>query len=1035
MKRLVITATALLLVFLFGSVAEARDTDRANASKIIRFHLEAPRSDRIGVGSAAPSPARGAAAQDTTWLAVYGFDQGVSCVDEGWVSVDRTAQVGDFFRVDDFSGLGGGDFGRLYPLEGNQSMWCGARPDAGDPELCSYATLPGYGNNWLQGLCTTACLSVSGDVIVEYLIAWDVEPDYDYVYLQYDTCDGYWEDLAVYNGVGSSSESLAIPVSLHSGDVQIRFFFHSDVAYSDQDAMYDSDGGVILDSLRVSDGGGAVLPTELFEAESVGDDATLSGNWASCPLEGFGDFAGLYRGLYVVQEDPCTSNLSCVWAFINGSTDNYACGGWPGMASVPVADDTGASPYPTSHINNAIMSPVIPVSGSGDLWELAFDVYRDLPLANMVFYRLEVRSIVGGCPTQWREPSYNAFYGSAKDWHRSIHNIGSLIEPGATGIQVAIGVIDLCLSEPWPCTCHSHAPLIDNVEVYRVDADGPQWLVRDMDLFQDTFSEDGTITGTARADMANDILPNSSPAVQPGDSAVVQVDNPSAGLDYHVPGDPASGPAVYCFVRVDGAHEATPGADLIDDTRYSVVGTVSAANRSWTQIQMDSCWTSAAEIVEDRYNVDLNDNLFVPGDTVWFFFGARSGPPSSAWTYFSLPVRTATGQTSDMTQAAVAADEFTVLPAGGYQRGGDNLYVDGMNFRGKEELLYNGYPDYQGAQLFWDTGMDMLNLRYTTDRYDIRDPSSSVGNHPSARVTNVNQQITQIYRRIFWDCGDLQTSFSDGNVFGDKTDDGALLYEFMHNLPQRGGVYLCGDDVASEWDGFAGAGSVNLKSTYMNFFVLSGNHGTYGVSPAITGVAGGLFESGFGEDVLIAYAGRCPTRNDFDVLMPTGSSIAEARYWYSDAAILSQVTTNNQAKDVRFILSGFGYSFIRDNVPHRAEHLSRLIHGLYGIHDFPVGAQAAGFQYSLAQNHPNPFNPVTTINYSIAERGHVTLKVYNVAGQLVRTLVDDVQAPEAVKPVTWKGINNNGQPVSSGVYFYKLTSKDFTQTRKMVLLK
>jgi flagellar hook assembly protein FlgD len=97
----------------------------------------------------------------------------------------------------------------------------------------------------------------------------------------------------------------------------------------------------------------------------------------------------------------------------------------------------------------------------------------------------------------------------------------------------------------------------------------------------------------------------------------------------------------------------------------------------------------------------------------------------------------------------------------------------------------------------------------------------------------------------------------------------------------------------------------------------------------------------------------------------------------------------------------------------------------------------AGPQYanSLGNNYPNPFNPTTNIKYSIKERAHVSLKIYNAAGQLVRTLVDEVQAPDEVKPVEWDGRNNADQTVSSGVYFYRLVTKNFSQTKKTVFLK
>jgi flagellar hook assembly protein FlgD len=66
----------------------------------------------------------------------------------------------------------------------------------------------------------------------------------------------------------------------------------------------------------------------------------------------------------------------------------------------------------------------------------------------------------------------------------------------------------------------------------------------------------------------------------------------------------------------------------------------------------------------------------------------------------------------------------------------------------------------------------------------------------------------------------------------------------------------------------------------------------------------------------------------------------------------------------------------------------------------------------------------------------VSLKIYNVAGQLVRTLVDEQQAPNtAGLAVTWEGVDDAGREVASGVYFYRLVTKSFTQTKKMVFLK
>ncbi len=92
--------------------------------------------------------------------------------------------------------------------------------------------------------------------------------------------------------------------------------------------------------------------------------------------------------------------------------------------------------------------------------------------------------------------------------------------------------------------------------------------------------------------------------------------------------------------------------------------------------------------------------------------------------------------------------------------------------------------------------------------------------------------------------------------------------------------------------------------------------------------------------------------------------------------------------------------------------------------------------YSLDQNYPNPFNPTTTIRYSIGGQGTAPVKiiVYNVLGQKIRTLVNDVKAPGYYQ-VLWNGRNNAGEEVSSGVYFYLLKVNNFIQTKKMLLLK
>jgi type IX secretion system substrate protein len=88
----------------------------------------------------------------------------------------------------------------------------------------------------------------------------------------------------------------------------------------------------------------------------------------------------------------------------------------------------------------------------------------------------------------------------------------------------------------------------------------------------------------------------------------------------------------------------------------------------------------------------------------------------------------------------------------------------------------------------------------------------------------------------------------------------------------------------------------------------------------------------------------------------------------------------------------------------------------------------------LGNNYPNPFNPETTINYGLKANTYVTLEVYNIKGQLVRTLVNNNIEAGNHKAV-WEGLDDNRNRVSSGVYFYKLNTGDYTSTKKMILLK
>jgi hypothetical protein len=93
------------------------------------------------------------------------------------------------------------------------------------------------------------------------------------------------------------------------------------------------------------------------------------------------------------------------------------------------------------------------------------------------------------------------------------------------------------------------------------------------------------------------------------------------------------------------------------------------------------------------------------------------------------------------------------------------------------------------------------------------------------------------------------------------------------------------------------------------------------------------------------------------------------------------------------------------------------------------GADLIPAEYGLDQNYPNPFNPSTTINYQLPEKNHVSLKVYDILGNLVTTLVNQ-EMDAGYYTVNWNAVN-----LASGVYIYRFVSDSFISSKKLILMK
>ena len=153
----------------------------------------------------------------------------------------------------------------------------------------------------------------------------------------------------------------------------------------------------------------------------------------------------------------------------------------------------------------------------------------------------------------------------------------------------------------------------------------------------------------------------------------------------------------------------------------------------------------------------------------------------------------------------------------------------------------------------------------------------------------------------------------------------------------------------------------------------------------------------------------------------------------------NKIPTNNSWQKI-FFINGNGTS----NIPHKYSFADKYVKNNFKYYyrlkiiDFSGKVEYSPeikvdfhtpVKFNLAQNHPNPFNPSTTINFELASKCNVLLKIYDALGNEVQTLLNEV------KPAGKHKVEFNGTKLSSGIYFYKITAPDFVEIKKMILLK
>ncbi len=364
-------------------------------------------------------------ADDTACVYWEDFQQGAG----GWIPTDADAPQDTFWHQTSYFDTSA--------AETIGVMWCGAN-------LPAWASEPGYGRSWYQCLSKSLTLP-SGTVTMSYRLQYDSEPDYDSLFLEIsDDAGGTYSVLEGWNGNSGGFLTLSTNLSSYAGwPVILRFRFVSDGGIDDLDGYYDSNGAARLDSVKVTG-----YPVDDFESGNNG--------WLASPKPPF-------RISYQLQETPaCEDTLPCY---------DY-CFSW-------AAIDTATGDFPSEFVEGrpielTIESPVIDIPTDATKILLRFDVYKNLPRNDLVFWAWEVATPLQEEGGIWLSNN-SVYYGVAGFFTHTV-DLTPYIAPGSTQIKVRLIGWDLyeAFHDAYPWTgLHTSAPIFDNVAIYALNTHEP----------------------------------------------------------------------------------------------------------------------------------------------------------------------------------------------------------------------------------------------------------------------------------------------------------------------------------------------------------------------------------------------------------------------------------------------------------------------------------------------------------------------------------------------------------------------------------
>jgi hypothetical protein len=360
---------------------------------------------------------------------------------------------------------------------------------------------------------------------------------------------------------------------------------------------------------------------------------------------------------------------------------------------------------------------------------------------------------------------------------------------------------------------------------------------------------------------------------------------------------------------------------------------------------------------------------------------------------------------------------------------------------------------YAYSEYYYREALEILG--YDCETYDVRVPSGlSVDASSGPDTSGMRYYDTQIWFSNEFDACTLWP-IDQWNL---------IQWLSQAAVGRERNLLLSGNEIGKELVG-SGKETLSFYSTWLASQYVQDAVGTITVDscPGLQDHAGGWdFLPDDGDpstpiDWDCALQGGCPILNYFDVVdarsgIPGNEVVLD--YLKLDAGILpAGVAYTHQTMGYRTVNLGFGFEFMRDGtgpggalytpegyhvsgIHHRLQLMGNILEYFGRDPDSPgTGVPESDVVDALSQAHPNPFNPVTRIDYSVRDGGSVSIEIYSVAGRVVRRLLDGELEAGASGFVVWDGTNDAGERCASGVYFYRIVAPGFTASRRMVLLK